>query len=184
MNTMESLGMLETNSIAVGIEAGDAMLKTADVRLIAAQSVCPGKYVILVQGSVAAIKSSVEAGITAAGESLVDTLVIPSLHPQVFYALNGTLDIEKRDAIGVIETFSLATSIYAADTSVKTSTVDLIEIRLGRGLGGKAYVVLTGDVSAVKAAIEAVRENYGKEGMIAKTTVIPSPHPDIMKALL
>lgn len=181
---MESLGMLETNSIAVGVEAGDAMLKTADVKLITAQPVCPGKYVILVQGSVAAVKSSVEAGVTAAGESLVDTLVIPSLHPQVFYALNGTMDIEKRDAIGVIETFSLVTSIYAADTSVKTSTVDLIEIRLGRGLGGKAYVVLTGDVSAVKAAIEAVRESYGGEGMIAKTTVIPSPHPDILKALL
>ena len=181
---MESLGMLEVNSIAVGVEAGDAMLKTADVKLITAQPVCAGKYIILIQGSVAAIKSAVDAGKTTARESLVDTLIIASLHPQVFSALNCSSNIEKRDAIGVIETFSLATSIYAADTSVKAGRVDLIEIRLGRGLGGKAYVVLTGDVSSVKFAVETAVKNHGNEGMIAKTVVIPSPHPDIMKALI
>jgi microcompartment protein CcmL/EutN len=181
---MDSLGMLEVNSIAVGIEAGDAMLKTANVTLVTAQPVCPGKYIILVQGDVAAVKSSVEAGKAGAKESLVDAIVIPSLHPQVFAALNGSSDIEKRDAVGVIETFSLATAIYAADASVKAAEVDLIEIRLGRGLGGKAFVLLTGDVSSVRSAVEAAVKNHENEGTIAKTVVIPSPHPDIMKALL
>jgi microcompartment protein CcmL/EutN len=181
---MDSLGMLEVNSIAVGIEAGDAMLKTANVTLVTAQPVCPGKYIVLIQGDVAAVKSSVEAGKAVAKESLVDMLVIPSLHPQVFAALNGSSDIEKRDAVGVIETFSLATAIYVADASVKAAEVDLIEIRLGRGLGGKAFVLLTGDVSSVRAAVESGVKKHENEGTIAKTVVIPSPHPDIMKALL
>lgn len=181
---MDSIGMIEVNSIAAGIEAGDAMLKTADVNLITAQPVCAGKYIILVKGSVAAIKSSVDAAVAVAKESIVDSLVIPSLHPQVFSALNGTSVIEKSDAIGVIETFSLVTSIYAADAAVKAAKVDLIEIRLGRGLGGKAYMILTGDVSSVRVAVETAAKTYGSEGMIARTVVIPSPHPDLMKALL
>ena len=181
---MDSIGMIEVNSIAAGIEAGDAMLKTADVTLIAAQPVCAGKYIIMVQGSVSAVKSSVDAGIDVSKESMVDSLVIPNLHPQVFTALNCSSSIEKRDAIGVIETFSLVTSVYAADASVKAAQVDLIEIRLGRGLGGKAFVVLTGDVSSVRFAVETAAKNHDCEGMIARTAVIPSPHPDLLKALL
>ncbi|MEG2315070.1 MAG: BMC domain-containing protein, partial [Clostridia bacterium] len=41
---MISLGLLETNSIARGVEAGDAMLKAAEVKLVKAGPVCPGKY--------------------------------------------------------------------------------------------------------------------------------------------
>lgn len=181
---MDALGMIEVNSIAGGVDVGDVMLKTANVSLINAQPVCCGKYIIMVQGSVAAVKSSVEAGVLIAKESLVDSLVIPNVHKQVFYALNCSSIIEKTGAIGVIETFSLVASIYAADTAVKAAKVDLIEIRLGRGLGGKAYVVITGDVSSVKSAVEAAVKSPGSEGMIARTSVIPSPHPDLMKALL
>ena len=181
---MDALGMIEVNSVAAGVDVGDVMLKTANVSLINAQPVCCGKYIIMVQGSVAAVKSSVDAGVLIAKESLVDSLVIPSVHPQVFLALNCSSIIEKRDAIGVIETFSLVATIYAADTAVKAAQVDLIEIRLGRGLGGKAYVVITGDVSSVKSAVESAVRSHGSDGMIARTSVIPSPHPDLMKALL
>lgn len=181
---MEALGMIEVNSIAAGVDVGDAMLKTANVRLINAQPVCCGKYIVIVQGGVAEVKSSVDSGLTAARESLVDSLVIPNVHPQVFSALNCSSVIEKRDAVGVIESFSLAASIYAADTAVKAAHVDLIEVRLGRGLGGKAFVVLTGDVSSVKAAVDSASKNSNTEGMIARVTVIPSPHADLMSALL
>jgi microcompartment protein CcmL/EutN len=181
---MDALGMIEVNSIAAGIDAGDAMLKTASVTLINAQPVCCGKYIVMVQGKVAEVKSSVESGINAAGGCLVDSLVIPNVHPQVFSALNCSSVIEKKDAVGIIETFSLVASLYAADTAVKAAQVDLIEIRLGRGLGGKAYVILTGDVSSVKASVDSASKGQSSEGMIARVTVIPSPHADLMKALL
>lgn len=176
--------MIELNSIAGGIEAGDQMLKTANVNLICAQPVCPGKYIVIVQGKVADVKSSVEAGVEVAKETLVDSIVIASVHTQVFAALNCTTEIEKRNAVGVIETFSLVTAIYAADSAVKSAEVDLIEIRLGRGLGGKSYVVMTGDVSSVKHAVEVSSNSEQCQGMIVRTAVIPSPHPDLMKALL
>jgi microcompartment protein CcmL/EutN len=181
---MDALGMIELNSIAAGIEAGDQMLKTADVKLITAQPVCPGKYIVMVQGSVAAVKSSVDAGRQVANETLVDSIVIAKLDTQVFSALTATTGININKAIGVIETFSLVTAIFVADTAVKSANIELIEIRLGRGLGGKSYVVLTGDVSAVQFAVEAGIKKYQSEGMIVRTSVIPSPHPDIMSALI
>jgi microcompartment protein CcmL/EutN len=87
------------------------------------------------------------------------------------------------DALGIIETFSLASAVVCADASVKVADVSLIEVRLGRGLGGKSFVTLTGDVAAVKSAIEAVRALEEAEGMIAGTVVIPSPHRDILQTL-
>lgn len=181
---MEALGMVELNSIAAGIEVGDAMLKAANVRLVAAQASCPGKYIVIIQGQVAAVSSSVDAGRSLSGEFLVDSLVIPNMHPQVFFALSCATEIKRNNAVGVIETFSLVSSILSADTAVKAADVDLIEIRLGRGLGGKSFVIFTGDVSAVKFAVESATGSYGKDGTIVNTVVIPSPHPDIMKALL
>jgi len=53
--------MIETNSIPAGIEAGDAMLKAADVSLASAQPVCAGKYIVIVSGGVAAVEAAVAA---------------------------------------------------------------------------------------------------------------------------
>ncbi len=181
---MDAFGMIEVNSIAAGIEAGDAMLKIAEVTLINAQPVCCGKYIVIIQGSVAAVKSSVDAGISVAGSSLVESLVIPNIQKQVFEALSCATAIEKKGAIGVIETFSLVTAVYAADTAVKAADIELIEVRLGRGMGGKSFVVMTGDVSAVRFAVDSAAKGGAGDGMIVRTTVIPSPHTDIMKALL
>lgn len=180
---MNALGMIETNSIPVGIEAGDAMLKAADVDIVSAQAVCAGKYIVIVSGDVASVKASVEAGKETAEHVLVDSIVIPNVHGQVIEAICASSDIGVPDALGIIETFSLASAVISADAAVKVADVSLIEVRLGRGLGGKSFVTLTGDVAAVKSAIEAVRTLEEAEGMIAGTVVIPSPHRDILQTL-
>ena len=179
-----ALGMIELNSIAAGIEAGDSMLKTAATTLTAAHPVCSGKYIVMVRGDVAAVKSSVEAGVNTGGENLVDSLVIPNVHPQVFQAVNGAVEVPEDGAVGVIETFSLASCIHASDAAVKSADVLLVEIRLGRGLGGKSYVVLTGGVSAVAEAVKVGCAVPECAGMIARTAVIPAPHESIREALL
>ncbi|MCL2220772.1 MAG: BMC domain-containing protein [Oscillospiraceae bacterium] len=181
---MDALGLVELNSIAAGIEAGDSMLKVAATTLTAANPVCSGKFVVMVRGSVAAVKSSVEAGVATGAENIVDSLLIPNVHKQVFQAINGAAEIPETGAIGVIETFSLASCIHASDAAVKAADVLLIEIRLGRGLGGKSYVVLTGDVSAVSEAVRVGKSVPECEGMIARTSVIPAPHESIREALI
>ena len=57
-------------------------------------------------------------------------------------------------------------------------------MRLGRGLGGKSYVILTGTVADVKSACDAVTANFGREGMLLNVEVVSSLHPDMFRALL
>lgn len=180
---MNALGMIEVTSIPKGVEAGDAMLKAAAVELIAAQSICAGKYIVIVTGEVAAVEESVEAGKATAGQKLIDSMVISHVHPQVPKAINACNEIGSVAAIGVMEAFSLCAAVVAADAAVKAADVDLIDIRLGRGLGGKAFITMTGDVAAVRASVEAGESRPECAGLMAESVVIPHPHPDMIQAL-
>ncbi len=184
VSAMEALGMIELNSIARGIEAGDAIIKTANVKLIGAYASCPGKYVVLVRGEVAAVKSAIEVGAKLAGISLVKDIVIANIHEQVFTALNSATELNPKGAVGVIETYSLATAVLVSDAAVKAADVELLEIRLGRGLGGKSFTVLTGDVSSVKAAVDAAIIANKDDGLLAHTAVIPRISKEMLRTLL
>jgi microcompartment protein CcmL/EutN len=172
--------MIETMSIPLGILAGDAMLKSAEVELVNAQAACAGKYIVIVEGEVAAVHSSVEAGKSAAGSALVDSLLIPGIHEQVAPAIGAAAEIEAPGSLGVLESYSMCAAIQAADAAVKAAAVHLVEIRLGRGLGGKAFVIFTGEVAAVQAAVRAAEGLQEVQGMLGTSVVIPSPHKKIM----
>jgi microcompartment protein CcmL/EutN len=175
--------MIETMSIPLGIQAGDAMLKAAAVELVAAQAACAGKYIVIVEGEVAAVRSSVEAGKASAGSALVDSLVISGIHDQVAPAIGAAAEIDRVDALGVMESYSMCAAVQAADTAVKTAAVNLIEVRLGRGLGGKAFVILTGEVAAVQSAVKAAEGLEAVQGMLGASVVIPSPHKDMVDSV-
>ena len=181
---MYALGMIEVVSIPQGVKAGDSMLKAADVALVMAQTVCAGKYIVLVSGDVAAVKSSVEAGTAEAGSKLIDSMVIPNVDARVIAAMAGACELEAVEAVGVVETFSLAAAVQAADAAVKAADITLMEIRLARGMGGKSFILLSGGVSSVEAAVCAVESAEFAGGMLSKSAVIPSPHPDMLRALL
>ena len=175
--------MVETLSIPKGIEAADVMLKAANVEMMSAQAVCAGKYVVLMSGEVAAISAAVEAAVETCAESLVDSLVIPNVHDDVFKAIVMASEVTRPLAVGIMETFSLCAAVYAADAAIKAANIELIEVRLGRGLGGKSFVTLTGNVADVNAAVKAAEEIEQTQGMMAGSVVIPSPHPDVLSAL-
>ena len=179
-----AVGALELNSIASGINAGDAMLKAAQVSLIMAQPVCAGKYILIITGDTASVETSIKTGIQEGGVYVVDQMIIPSIDPSVIKAIAGATDVPQQEAVGIIETFSLASSIVAADTAVKAAAVDLIEVRLGRGLGGKSFVIITGSVSEVKASANAAKGRLGEDGMMVNSVVIPNLHPDMFREIL
>ena len=180
---METIGFLELNSIAKGIEAADTMLKAAEVRLITARPSCPGKYQILVTGEVAAVQSSVDAGAAVGAGNVVDQVVIPRVHPQVIAAIGMSTMPEGANAVGILEYFSVTASIQGADAAVKAADVTLLEVRLGTGIGGKSYVIMTGDVSAVEEGVEAGAAEAEGTGMLVSRVVIPSPHMELFESL-
>ena len=143
-----AIGLIEYSSIAKGIGSADAMVKAAEVELVISRTICSGKYMNLVAGDVQAVKQSISAGEEYAEESVIDTFVIPNIHPDVFSAMAGSTQVVKLDALGIIESFSVASLIEGADAAAKTAEVQLIEIRLAMALGGKAFVTFTGPVTS------------------------------------
>ncbi|MBL4889330.1 MAG: BMC domain-containing protein [Candidatus Lindowbacteria bacterium] len=178
-----SVGILETNSIALGIEAVDAMLKIADVELIDAHPICPGKYLVVLRGEVGSIEVAIAEGKKTAGSTVVDTTIIPRIHNEVFVALAGAVPVDFLDAVGVLETFSCACLIRSADAAVKEAEVTLVEARLATGIGGKAFLVLTGKVGPVRDAMAAAEAEAKSAGLLHSSIVIPDPHPQLKRAL-
>ena len=181
---LETIGFLELNSIARGIEAADIILKTADVALVYARAGCPGKYYILFSGEVAAVQASIDAGIRIGQGHTVDSCVIPRVHPQVIRAINLAGTAEGVGALGVMEFYSVTAAVYAADAAVKAADVDLIDVRLGTGIGGKSFVVLTGEVAACRASVDAGIHTKNAEGMLVSEVVIPNPRKEIFDSLM
>ena len=175
------IGLLELCSVARGIEVADTVLWEARVELLFATPVHPGKYVILFTGSVDDVKASLRHGAEVAGPDLVDQLIIQQVHEQVVPMLkrNGGHVSGELDAIGVIETNTVASAIVAADVALKTATVDLLELRIANGLGGKSFFTLTGEVSDVRSAVAAGARTAQDRGLLAREVVIARPHPEL-----
>jgi microcompartment protein CcmL/EutN len=146
--------VLELASIAVGIEAGDAMVKRAPVDVVRAGTIHPGRYIVLVAGSVADVEEAYAAGIAVGAACLVDAVLLPDAHPAVIDGLRGARRAGSGEALGVVETASVAAIVDAADAGLKGARVDLLELRLGDGIGGKGYLLFDGDVADVEAAVE------------------------------
>lgn len=179
-----SIGLIELTSVAAGFQACDAMLKASDVDLVLARSICSGKYMVMVRGDVAAVEAAVSAGVTAGNFSVIDSFVIPNLHETVFPAIGGASKVDALEALGIVESFSVASLIEGADAAVKTANVQLIEIRLAMALGGKAFVTLTGNVAAVQSAVDAGAEMVGRKGMLVNKVVIPHPRPELLNEMI
>jgi microcompartment protein CcmL/EutN len=160
------------------------MLKAGNVRLILSRSICSGKYMVMIGGETAAVQSAVTAGADASNGCMIDSFVIPNVHPDVFVALGRTSPVEPNGALGILESFNVATLIQGADAAAKAAAVQLLEIRLAMALGGKAFVTMTGDVSSVKAAMDAGRTLIGDAGVLVNAVILSRPHPDVYREVV
>jgi len=179
------IGLLELCSVARGVEVADAVLWEAEVELLFSEPVQPGKYVLLFSGSVQDVASALRRGAEVAGSDLVDQLHIQQVHPQVEVALRrrgGKINGE-RVAIAVVGTKTVAAAVVAADIALKTATVDLFDLRIANGLGGKSFLGLTGVVSDVRSAVTAGARNAQEAGQLARDVVIARPHPALVRHL-
>ncbi|MDR1790982.1 MAG: BMC domain-containing protein [Propionibacteriaceae bacterium] len=180
-----AIGLIEMTSIARGIEVSDTMLKAGRVELDFAKPVCPGKFIVMVHGDVGAVQASVKAGLETGKGVVVNQLVIPRVHPSVLPAVNAALEVPaKVAALGVVEYFDIASAIVGADAAVKAAKIQLIEVRLGVGIGGKSFVKLTGQVSDVRSAVKECLELAKVRGTVVSTCVVPSPNPALFREML
>jgi microcompartment protein CcmL/EutN len=178
-----AIGVLELNSIARGIICTDAMAKAAPINVALSQTICPGKYLVMISGDEDPVRESMEIGRHYAGNYLVDDILIPNVHEQVVPAVSAVQELSGLNSVGIIETFSVAGTILAADAACKAAEVKLIEVRLANGLGGKAYFTMSGDQSDIEAAL-AAGVAVLEPAMLVREEIIPAPHEDLESILL
>ena len=154
MNDFPAIALIEFRSIAAGTFAADAMVKKATVQLLRAGTVQPGKYLVLIGGSTAAVNESYKAGIEAGTPEVIDDVILPQVDRQGAAAIDGTLRTDEYETVAILETSTSAAIVRAADAAVKGAEAMLKELRLANGLGGKGLALLTGSRHDIEAAVE------------------------------
>lgn len=183
MAIQATIGFVELTSIAKGIEVSDVMMKSAGVHLVNARIATKGKYFILVTGMQSDVESAMRAALEIGGTAVLDSSIIRNVHPQVIEALPDLRDVREIEAIGIIEAWSVASILRAADAAVKAAQVQIIEINQAKGIGGKAYVIITGEVGAVRSAMNAGVPQV-KPDLLIQKVLIPKAHDALRKSLL
>ena len=185
-----AIALLEFDSIAAGIEAGDAMAKRAPIDLILGGTVQPGKYLVLVAGSVADVEESLASGREIGAQFVIDEVYLPGVHPEVVRALASGRQPDPQEstrcmieALGVVETRTVASAILSADAGVKGAEVSLLEVRLADGLGGHGLVFFSGLVADVEAAVRIGTDAIAGPALI-HAVVIPRLHAEMAANLL
>ena len=180
----QAIGVLELSSIAKGMETGDAMLKSANVALLVSKTLCPGKFLLMLGGDVGAVQQAIDTGVALAGELLVDSLVLANIDESILPAISGLNSVEQRQAVGIVETWSVAACISAADHAVKASGVTLVRVHMAFGIGGKCYMVVAGDVADVNHAVAVASDSAGEKGLLVWRSVMTRPHEAMWRQIV
>lgn len=179
-----ALALVEFDSIAAGIMAGDAMVKKAPVARIVAGTVHPGRYLVLVSGEVAPVQEALAAGLAAGSGAILDHVFLPGVHPDLPAGIAAGRRPGPIEALGIVETASVAAAIQAADAGLKGAQVTLLELRLADGLGGKGLAFFSGAVTDVEAAMAIACEAIAEGGHLLNAVVIPQLHAEMAENLL
>jgi len=181
MASFKSVGAIELSSIGVGYQVEDEMLKAASVEMLIARTICSGKYLIVIGGSVSDVQAAIQAGLAISDESIIDHLVLPNVHESVFPALGQSVSLgaDHSGALGVVETFSGVSVLAAADAAAKAARVTLFRIHVAMALGGKGLLLMTGTVADVRAGVQAAAAEARKRGLLVSEVVIPRPGQEL-----
>ena len=182
---LEAIGMVETVGLVGAVEAGDAMSKAASVRLLGWDRVGSGLVTVFCVGDVAAVKSAVDAGSTAAGKvgQVHSVHVIPRPHGELAAVLPGGAEAGLAAtpggrALGLVETRGSTGAIEAADAMCKAADVEVVRVQeIG---GGYVTVMVNGDVGSVQASVSAGAEAAGRVGELVSQHVIARPSSEVV----
>jgi len=176
--------LLEFDSIAIGIIAGDAMAKRAELVSLLTGSVQPGRYLVLAGGEVGHVEEARIAGRDRGKSALIGEIYLPEVHPEVVEAMTGARTPSFGAALGVVETRTVAAVIGAADAGIKAADVGILQIRMADGLGGKGYVLFSGKVQDVEAAVDRGVASLASADLLVARVVIPQIHGEMLDNLL
>jgi microcompartment protein CcmL/EutN len=178
-----ALAMVEVDSVATGLRCVDTLVKQAPVRVLEANLVEPGRFLVLFRGGVAEVEESYREALDRAADAVVDRMLLARVHPALLEGLEGHEALgssEELDTIGVIEGSRVAGTLEACDRSLKDAGVQLVGVRVSGGLGGRAYYVVRGLQHDVEVAVEVAESVLRCHGALHRTECIARPHPEMV----
>ncbi len=190
VNATQSLGpavaMIDISDIPPGLCALDALVKEAEVSVVSAGTIQRGHYLILFAGQVEPVGMSLDRALHLAGSAVVDSVMLPNAEPNIVPSLmTGRVSVPTTgDTLGVVQTGSPPTLLTAVDCALKGSMVQLMELRVAEGLGGKAFANLWGELVDVQAAITLAHEAIARgNAERSSTTIIPRADDVVVQAI-
>jgi microcompartment protein CcmL/EutN len=176
MTKLPAIALIELNSIAAGAFAADRMVKRSPVELLRVGTVQPGKFLILIRGGTAEVEESYREGMHTAGSAIIDEVFLPRAHPQVVQALDGARTFANYDSMVVLETSTVAALVRAVDAAAKGALVEVAELRLGSGLGGRGFAILTGARTDVETAADIATQSLAGRNVTLCHSIISNVH--------
>jgi microcompartment protein CcmL/EutN len=178
-----ALALLEFETIAGGVLASDLMVKRAPIALLRCGTVHPGRFLILVGGSVSSTEEAFGVGVELGKteRSLRGCVFLGDVHPTLHDAVLGTRRDLAGDALAVIETRSSPALLAAVDAAVKSTPVVLCEVRLADDLGGHALALMSGDLTDTETALGICTDRAGDQ--LLTRTLLPWLDPNLRRLL-
>lgn len=178
-----ALALLEFETVAAGVLASDLMVKRAPIALLRCGTIHPGRFLVLVGGSVASTEEAFMVGVQQ-GESdhtLRDSVLLGDVHPHLHDAVLGARRDLVGDALAVIETRSSPALLAAVDAAIKSTPVLLCEVRLADDLGGHALALMSGKLTDAETALGICVDLVG-DRLLAQT-LLPRLDPNLRELL-
>ena len=176
-----NLAVVEFKSIARGIFTTDAMLKAANVNLVLATTLCPGKYLTIVEGETSAVESSLKIADEIGGMHVFSSEVINAISIKVIDAINGKLLSTPGGAIAIIESMQMANLINSADEVVDAVQIEFVDFRLSRGCGVNGFYIFSGELSSVREGAKAASQYLMEMGALLASRVISGPDIEVWR---
>lgn len=177
-----NLAVVEFKSIARGLFTTDAMLKAANVNLVLATSLCPGKYLTIVEGETSAVENSLKVADEIGGIHVYSSEVINSISFKVIDAIYGKLQNRvDGGALAIVESMQMASLISSADEVTDTVQIDFVDFRLARGCGVNSFYVFSGELSAVKEGAMVASQYLKERGALLACRVITGPDKEVWR---
>ena len=186
MSPGPALAMLLLTEVPAGLFVLDALVKEAYVTVLQTGTIQCGRYLILFGGEVEPVDRSFARAIEKGGGQVVDSVLLPHAEERLLPAIQ---DGVRRwpgpgDTLGMVQAATPPVLLRAVDAALKGALVDLVELRIGDGLGGKAIASLWGETHDVEAAIDLARASLERgNARDASTSIIANADPVVRAAL-
>jgi microcompartment protein CcmL/EutN len=171
----------EFKSVSRGIQVTDSMAKSAEINILQASTLCPGKYLTIAEGGISALNSAEKIAETEGGRHLFSSSLISNIDEKVTGAIAGKLIDSGSGAIGVIEGPQMADLVNSSDIAVDSAPVEFIEYRLARGCGVASFYVMIGELSALTEAVNNASQYLKSRGSLLAKRIIPGPDRQVLR---